>query len=119
MYMYYYKSGVIGLGVRFYEVVLTTVILLYVKKYLPRITYSRAGTAGKALPGFCRIESEGSSGGTVAATVEALLAKNWLCRPCIGTINICWNAFNTQSRPDPTYFQKYFHYYFLLIHFPE
>ena len=60
MYMYYYKSGVIGLGVRFYEVVLTTVILLYVKKYLPCITYSRAGTAGKALPGFCRIESGGS-----------------------------------------------------------
>ena len=39
MYMYYYKSGVIGLGVRFYEVVLTTVILLYVKKYLPLIIY--------------------------------------------------------------------------------
>ena len=79
MYMYYYKSGVIGLGVRFYEVVLTTVILLYVKKYLLRITYSRAGTAGKALPGFCRIESEGSSGGT-------LLMWPPLWRPCLQNI---------------------------------
>ena len=79
MYMYYYKSGVIGLGVRFYEVVLTTVILLYVKKYLPRITYSRAGTAGKALPGFCRIESEGSSSG-----MPLMWPPLW--RPCLQNI---------------------------------
>ena len=49
----------------------------------------RAAMAGKApkayaLPGFCRVESGGSSSGTtadVAATVVALPAKNWQWRP--------------------------------------